>query len=84
MMVDIDPKEWESVKAQVSSVYNVITGNDPINKQVPLLERVAKLEKSQNFVKIILIAFALGLLAGALFFGLITMKQFSEAIKVIK
>lgn len=75
---------YQSMKAQVSSIYNVITGLDPMNKHLPLMERISKLERSQWVVKVVIIAFGIGLLVGALVFGAITFKQFVEAVKTVK
>jgi subtilase family serine protease len=75
---------YQSMKAQVSSIYNVITGQDPMNKHLPIMERVAKLERSQWVVKVVIVAFGIGLIVGALVFGAITFKQFVEAVKAVK
>lgn len=75
---------WLNMKAQVSSIYNVVTGNDPYNKHKPLLERVSRLERSQWVVRVVIIAFGIGLFVGALVWGAITFRQFVEAVKTVK
>lgn len=43
--MEIDKEEWDTMKAQMKSMYTVLTGRDPLNNHLPLLERLARLER---------------------------------------
>lgn len=77
-------KRIDKMDAMIRSVFNVIKGEDEFSKQIPLMERIARLEQGQKVVKIIIISFGIGLLVGALIWGVITFRQFYEAVTKVK
>jgi hypothetical protein len=67
-----------------NSLFNVISGNDPvIGKQLSFAERLLKVEKGYNFIRILLIGIGVGILIGGLIFGVLTLKQFTDAVKTV-
>lgn len=72
------------LESKSNSLFNVISGNDPVvGKQLSFAERLIKVEKGYNFIRILLIGIGVGILIGGLIFGVLTLKQVMEGIKSI-
>lgn len=77
-------RNYTTLSAQYTSLFNVISGNDPVvGKQLSFGERLAKVEKGYNFIRILLIGIGIGILVGGLIFGVLTLKQVTDAIKTV-
>lgn len=73
-----------SISARLNSLMNVISGNDEVSgKQLSFGERLAKVEQTQKYLKVLLIGIGVGILIGGLIFGILTLKQVAEATKTI-
>jgi tetrahydromethanopterin S-methyltransferase subunit B len=73
-----------NLSARLNSLLNVISGNDEVSgKQLSFGERLAKVEQTQKYLKVLLIGIGVGILIGGLIFGILTLKQVAEATKNI-
>jgi tetrahydromethanopterin S-methyltransferase subunit B len=73
-----------SISARLNSLMNVISGNDEVSgKQLSFGERLAKVEQTQKYLKVLLIGIGVGILIGGLIFGILTLKQVAEATKTM-
>lgn len=77
-------EKLDKVDAKTNSLFSVISGNDPLSgKQLSFAERLMKVERSITFIRILLIGIAIGILIGGLIFGVLTLKQVTDAIKTV-
>lgn len=77
-------KQGERMEARLSSLFNVITGNDEVSgKQLSFGERLAKVEQTQKYLKVLLIGLAIGILIGGVIFGVLTLKQLADFTKTV-
>jgi tetrahydromethanopterin S-methyltransferase subunit B len=73
-----------NLSARFNSLLNVISGNDEVSgKQLSFGERLAKVEQTQKYLKVLLIGIGVGILIGGLIFGILTLKQVAEATKTM-